>query len=114
MPGVKQIIAPVAGGSLKPKIKPGDFVICDQFVDKTFGRESTYFEGPKTKNKFSPAKVVHISPVEPYCPYLRKLAIQVCQRLKSEFIKKALLLLLTVLVSPPGLNQNFIKSRVGM
>lgn len=82
MLGVKQIIAPVASGSLKAKIKPGDFVICDQFVDKTYGRETTYFEGPQTKNKFSKAKTVHISSVEPYCSYLRKLAIKACQRLK--------------------------------
>lgn len=33
--GVERIIAPTAVGSLKKDIKPGDFVICDQFIDQT-------------------------------------------------------------------------------
>lgn len=82
MLGVSQIIAPIAAGSLQPKIRPGDFVICDQFVDKTHGREDAYFEGKETRNKFSKAKVVHISSTEPYCPNLRELAIKSCKKLK--------------------------------
>jgi len=65
--GVKKILAPTASGSLKAEIKPGDFVICDQFVDRTSGRKDTFFDGPETK---------HPSPAHPYCPELRKLAIQ--------------------------------------
>ncbi len=68
--GVKQIIAPCASGSLTPKIKPGDFVICDQFVDRTWGRKDTFFNGPK---------VVHPPMADPYCPLLRKIAIQACK-----------------------------------
>ena len=66
--GVKQIIAPTASGSLKPEIKPGDFVICDQFVDRTCGRNDTFFEGPIVK---------HISSAYPYCPRLRKIALDI-------------------------------------
>jgi len=80
--GVKYIIAPVAAGSLQPKIKPGDFVVCDQFIDKTFGRESTFFEGAKTKNKFSKARVAHISAAKPYCTDLRAIAINAGRKLK--------------------------------
>ncbi|NLL04474.1 MAG: S-methyl-5'-thioadenosine phosphorylase [Clostridiaceae bacterium] len=65
--GVKKILAPTASGSLQAEIKPGDFVICDQFVDRTSGRKDTFFDGPETK---------HPSPAYPYCPELRKLAIQ--------------------------------------
>ncbi|MFU0800860.1 MAG: S-methyl-5'-thioadenosine phosphorylase [Xylanivirga thermophila] len=65
--GVRQIIAPTASGSLKPEIKPGDFVVCDQFVDRTCGREDTFFEGPIVK---------HISAAYPYCERLRELAIK--------------------------------------
>lgn len=64
--GVKRIIASSACGSLKVGIHPGDFVVTDQFVDKTHGREDTFFLGPR---------VVHISAAEPYCPQLRSLAI---------------------------------------
>ena len=65
--GVKKIIATTASGSLQPDIKPGDFVVCDQFVDRTWGREDTFFEGPEVK---------HVSPAHPYCPELRKIAVE--------------------------------------
>ena len=68
--GVKYIIAPTASGSLKKEIRPGDFVVCDQFIDRTWGRKDTYYDGPETK---------HISTAEPYCQELRKLAIEVCK-----------------------------------
>jgi len=52
-------------GSLQPNIHPGDFVINDQFVDRTNGRQDTYYDGPIA---------THVSTAEPYCPELRKLA----------------------------------------
>ena len=64
--GVGRIIAPCAAGSLTPKIKPGDFVILDQFFDRTWGREDSFYE----------KKVVHISCADPYCPELREIAYQ--------------------------------------
>lgn len=67
---VKYIIAPTASGSLRREIKPGDFVICDQFIDRTWGRKDTYFDGPITK---------HISTAEPYNEDLRNIAIEVCK-----------------------------------
>ncbi|MGE5631004.1 MAG: S-methyl-5'-thioadenosine phosphorylase [Caulobacteraceae bacterium] len=72
MLGVKYIMAPTASGSLQAYIKPGEFVVCDQFVDMTWGRKDTYFEGPETK---------HISAAEPYDEGLRKLAIKVCDEM---------------------------------
>jgi 5'-methylthioadenosine phosphorylase len=60
--GVTRLLAPTAAGSLQPHIKPGDFVVCDQFVDRTYAREQTFYDGPR---------VVHISTAEPYCPELR-------------------------------------------
>ncbi|RCX16827.1 methylthioadenosine phosphorylase [Anaerobacterium chartisolvens] len=65
--GVKKIIAPTASGSLQPEIKPGDFVVSSQFVDRTWGRKDTFFDGPETR---------HISAAHPYCPNLRRLAIE--------------------------------------
>ena len=66
--GVKRVIAPAAAGSLQPNVKPGELVVCDQFVDRTSGRADTYFDqGPK---------VVHVSTAHPYCPVLRDLAIR--------------------------------------
>jgi 5'-methylthioadenosine phosphorylase len=69
--GVKIIIAPSAVGSLQPKIKRGDFVIPNEFIDRTNNREDTFFHGPK---------VVHVSSADCYCDKLRKIAFSVCQK----------------------------------
>jgi 5'-methylthioadenosine phosphorylase len=64
--GVTQVIAPTAAGSLHRGIKPGQFVVCDQFVDRTQGRADSFFTGPR---------VAHVSAADPYCPRLRDLAV---------------------------------------
>src|SRR5439155_9807634 len=38
MLGVRQVIGPCAAGSLSPTVHPGDFVVLDQLVDRTWGR----------------------------------------------------------------------------
>ena len=65
--GVERVISPCAAGSLQTHVAPGHFVICDQFVDWTDGRQSTFFEGPI---------VTHPSPADLYCPEMRELAIK--------------------------------------
>jgi 5'-methylthioadenosine phosphorylase len=66
--GVTRVIAPCAAGSLDVSVQPGDFVICDQLVDRTWGRNDTFYDGPET---------THISFAEPYCPELRGIAFDV-------------------------------------
>ncbi|MFC1701069.1 S-methyl-5'-thioadenosine phosphorylase [Patescibacteria group bacterium] len=85
--GVLQILAPCAVGSLKSKIKPGNFVICDQFINNTKDRKDTFFDGPK-------GKVAHIAMAEPYCPELRKLAIKACQKLRIPHQKKGAVIII--------------------
>lgn len=62
--GVRALLAPFAAGSLQPTIHPGDFVVVDQFVDRTTGRPDTFHdsfeEGP-----------VHVSLADPYDERLR-------------------------------------------
>src|SRR3954467_5814124 len=41
--GVDRIVSLSAVGSLKQEHKPTDFVIPDQFIDRTFARVSTFF-----------------------------------------------------------------------
>jgi len=66
--GVKAVISPCAAGSLTLAVKPGDFVVCDQFVDRTSGqRPHTFYDGPI---------VTHLSSAETYHPILRQLAIE--------------------------------------
>lgn len=71
--GIKQILGPSACGSLQPEVKPGDFVIVDQFVDRTNGRADTFYDGHQ---------VVHVSSADPYCPTLRNIAIGSCHKLE--------------------------------
>ena len=42
--GVRTLIAPFAAGSLRPEIRPGDFVVVDQLVDRTYGRADTFHD----------------------------------------------------------------------
>ncbi len=65
--GVSRIISPCAVGSLQKDIKPGDFVISDQYIDRTSGRTDTFYDGPIA---------THVSAADPYCPELRELAIK--------------------------------------
>ena len=64
--GVKAVISPCAAGSLQLAVKPGDFVVCDQFVDRTHGRVDSFYDGPI---------VTHLSSADTYDPVLRRLAI---------------------------------------
>ena len=64
--GVERVVGPCAVGSLQTNVKPGEFVVCDQLVDRTSGRASTFYDGPET---------THISFADPYCPTMRTVAI---------------------------------------
>jgi 5'-methylthioadenosine phosphorylase len=65
--GVERIIGPCAAGSLKTEVEPGDFVICDQLVDRTSGRADTFHDGPVT---------THVGFADPYCPEMRDVAVE--------------------------------------
>jgi len=70
--GVRRIIGPCASGALSADLRLGEFVICDQFVDRTWGRADTFYEG---------APVTHVSAADPYCPELRRLLVEVAMEL---------------------------------
>jgi 5'-methylthioadenosine phosphorylase len=74
--GVQQVIAFNTVGSLQPHIRRGDFVFCDQFVDRTSGRKDTIFDG---------ANASHVSCAEPYCKSLRDAAIEGVADLPQRF-----------------------------
>lgn len=68
--GVERIISLSAVGSLKEEHRPLDFVIPDQFFDRTRGRASTFFgEG----------LVAHISFAHPVCPQLSDVLYTACR-----------------------------------
>lgn len=73
--GVRRVIAPCAAGSLAPHVRPGSIVVCDQLVDRTWGRADTYYDGPVT---------THVSLADPYCPQLRGVAIRTARDQRLE------------------------------
>jgi 5'-methylthioadenosine phosphorylase len=59
--GVTDVVAVSAVGSLRADYVPGDFVIVDQYIDRTFGRDKSFF---------GPGCVAHVSVAHPTCPRL--------------------------------------------
>ena len=59
--GVTDVISVSAVGSLKKELKPGMFVIIDQFIDRTFARNKSFFET---------GLVAHVSMAHPVCSRL--------------------------------------------
>jgi len=70
--GVRRIIGPCASGALRSDLALGEFVVCDQFVDRTWGRADTFYDGPRT---------THVSAADPYCPDLRRLLVETAAEL---------------------------------
>ncbi|HEY1146590.1 MAG TPA: S-methyl-5'-thioadenosine phosphorylase [Allosphingosinicella sp.] len=64
--GCTDVIALSAIGSLREELAPGRFVMVDQFIDRTFARESSFF---------GPGMVAHVSMAHPVCPRLSALAM---------------------------------------
>jgi 5'-methylthioadenosine phosphorylase len=65
--GVRRIIGPCASGALRADLSLGEFVVCDQLIDRTWGRADTFYEGPVT---------THVSAADPYCPDLRRILVE--------------------------------------
>ena len=59
--GVTDVISASACGSFREEMAPGDFVVVDQFIDRTFGREKSFF---------GTGCVAHVSVAHPTCPRL--------------------------------------------
>jgi 5'-methylthioadenosine phosphorylase len=70
--GVRRILGPCASGALRADLQLGEFVVCDQFVDRTWGREDTFHDGPP---------VTHVSAADPYCPDLRARLVETAREL---------------------------------
>jgi len=70
--GIERIIGVCAVGSLKKNFRPGDIVICDQFIDFTKKREYSFYD----------KEAVHVSLADPFCPELRNLFYKEAKKLK--------------------------------
>lgn len=73
--GATQILASGATGSLRDKIAPGDLVICDQVIDKTLGRNSTFFDD---------GVVAHVELADPFCSRLREELLKAAETINAK------------------------------
>lgn len=70
MLGATDVVSVSACGSFKEELNPGSFVIVDQFIDRTRGRDESFF---------GPGLVAHVSMAHPVCPRLSEKALAACQ-----------------------------------
>jgi 5'-methylthioadenosine phosphorylase len=73
--GCTDVLAISAIGSLQEELAPGRFVVVDQFIDRTFAREKSFF---------GPGMVAHVSMAEPVCPRLSSLAAAAAEKAGAE------------------------------
>jgi len=71
--GVRTIVGPCAAGSLQAHVHPGELVVVDQLVDRTWGRSDTFFDGPE---------VPHVSFADPYGAAMRSSLVAAARRLE--------------------------------
>jgi 5'-methylthioadenosine phosphorylase len=64
--GVRHVIGPCAVGSLRSDLPPGDLVVPDQLVDRTWGRPDTFSDG---------GVVQHLSFADPYSEVVRRVLV---------------------------------------
>jgi 5'-methylthioadenosine phosphorylase len=69
--GVTDVISVSACGSFREEMAPGHFVIVDQFIDRTFGREKSFF---------GPGCVGHVSVAHPVCSRLGDALMTACEK----------------------------------
>jgi 5'-methylthioadenosine phosphorylase len=69
--GVTEILSLSAVGSLREDLPPGTFVIVDQFIDRTFAREKSFF---------GTGLVAHVSMAEPVCSRLGDALASACTK----------------------------------
>ena len=75
--GVRALFGPCASGSLQPDVHPGEFVVLDQIIDRTWGREVTFHDGVAGPDGFAP--VDHVGFADPYDAGLRTVAVEACR-----------------------------------
>ncbi len=73
--GVRRVIGPCSAGALRSELELGEFVVCDQFVDRTSGRADTFYDGGPE------GPVIHISTADPFCSELRPLIVETARGL---------------------------------
>ena len=72
--GVHSVLGPCASGSLRLDRRPGDVVVPDQLVDRTWGRPDTFADGPASPPEVGEG-IAHLSFADPYTEGLRQVLL---------------------------------------
>jgi 5'-methylthioadenosine phosphorylase len=72
--GVSDVLAVSAIGSLREELAPGHFVVPDQIIDRTVGRQRSFF---------GPGVTAHVALADPVCPRLAGLAAAAAEQAKA-------------------------------
>jgi 5'-methylthioadenosine phosphorylase len=78
--GAESVVTMSSVGSLREEMPPGSFVLPDQFVDMTKQRPTTFFDG---------GRVYHVSLADPFCPRLRRAALEAGREAGAPFRERA-------------------------
>jgi 5'-methylthioadenosine phosphorylase len=78
MAGCTDILSLSAVGSLREALAPGTFVVVDQFIDRTFAREKSFF---------GDGLVAHVSMADPVCPRLSALAAEAGREAGADLVE---------------------------
>ena len=81
--GVTDVISVSACGSFREEMAPGDFVVVDQFIDRTFARDKSFF---------GPGCVAHVSVAHPTCPRLSSVCVEAARSTGITVHKKGIYL----------------------
>ena len=76
--GCTDVIAISAVGSLREELAPGQFVVVDQFIDRTFARAKSFF---------GPGMVAHVSMADPTCPRLSRYCADAASAAGAEVVR---------------------------
>ncbi len=76
--GCTDVLSLSAVGSLREELAPGTFVVVDQFVDRTFARDKSFF---------SDGVVAHVSMAHPTCPRLSGLAAEAAREAGADVVE---------------------------
>ena len=79
--GVTDVISVASVGGIRPEFAPGALALPHQVIDYTWGRRSTYFEGPG-------APVNHIDFTEPYSPAVRARVLEAAKAAGEAVIER--------------------------
>lgn len=76
--GCTDLLSVSAVGSLREGLAPGAFVVVDQYIDRTFAREKSFF---------GPGLAAHVSMADPVCPRLSGLAAQAARAAGAQVVE---------------------------